>query len=254
MLNLWATLGLLTYVFFAAIDQFSGFEVLDQPLIVGVLLGSVLGNISLGFNIGLVMQMITLGHFPVGGSQPPNRLLHTVVAILIGFIIFPQAPLAGVILALPFGFLGQKLNMLIFKHNNRYLIQASELIDHGKLKAIGYLPIKAAIIMGLSFATVTLLGLILIMILHELIFNVFNPVSMILTHSTYALMGFGLAQLFLQLKQQNAWKELLIGIVLSFGLSLFMDTTLALLITIVLGGLFVNSKSKLPIETVEEGL
>jgi PTS system N-acetylgalactosamine-specific IIC component len=254
MLSNWATLGLLTYVFFAAIDQFSGFEVLDQPLIVGVLIGYILGNISLGFKIGLVMQVITLGHFPVGGSQPPNRLLHTLVAVLVGFFVFPQAPLAGVILALPFGFLGQKLNMMIFKRNNRYLIQASELMNQGRLKSIGYLQIKAAFIMGLSFMIIAQLSLILIMVFHEFIFSLFNPVSMILTQSTYALMGFGLAQLFLQLKQQNAWKELLIGFLLSFGLSLLMDITLALLITLVLGGFFVHSKSKLPIETVEEGL
>jgi N-acetylgalactosamine PTS system EIIC component len=252
MMNVWLFFWIAIYAFFAAIDQFSGFEILDQPLIVGVIVGSILGNVSNGFLIGVVIQLITLGHFPVGGSQPPNRLLHTLVATILGILIFPLTPLVGVLIALPFGFLGQKMNMLIFRHNNRYLLQATQRIENGRLDNIELLQVKSAMVMGMSFALMALLSFLGIIWISSTIYELIQPVSKVLIQSTYALVGFGLAQLFLQLNQKGAWSRLLMGLIFIGVLSQFLNLTLAVLIVLGFGGFLEIRKTKTS-ESIDEG-
>lgn len=61
--------------FIAAIDQFSFLESLYQPIVTGVIIGAILGDVQTGLIVGGTYQLMTIGNMPIGGAQPPNAVL-----------------------------------------------------------------------------------------------------------------------------------------------------------------------------------
>lgn len=61
--------------FVAAIDQFSFLESLYQPLVTGMVIGLILGDLQTGLIVGGTYQLMTIGNMPIGGAQPPNAVV-----------------------------------------------------------------------------------------------------------------------------------------------------------------------------------
>lgn len=223
------------FVFIASIDQFSGLEVLYQPLISATILGSILGNIEIGFRIGILLQLITIGHFPVGGHQPPNRLLYTIGAVFLGILVFTSTPELGIIVAYPMGWLGQKITTMIFKWNDRYYKQAINLIEKRQLNRIYRLAFEAIVILGsvYVFVTLSLYGLIVVL-KPQLI--LLTPFISTLHGAVYMLVFFGVAQLYNQVKSKNGWILVLVSILVTVLLTPILNQTYILFIILTVGG------------------
>lgn len=58
--------------FIAAIDQFSFLESLYQPIVTGMVIGLILGDVQTGLIVGGTYQLMTIGNMPIGGAQPPT--------------------------------------------------------------------------------------------------------------------------------------------------------------------------------------
>lgn len=51
--------------FIAAIDQFSFLESLYQPIVTGMVIGLILGDLQTGLIVGGTYQLMTIGNMPV---------------------------------------------------------------------------------------------------------------------------------------------------------------------------------------------
>lgn len=58
--------------FIAAIDQFSFLESLYQPIVTGMVVGLILGDVTTGLIVGGTYQLMTIGNMPIGGAHAPT--------------------------------------------------------------------------------------------------------------------------------------------------------------------------------------
>ena len=65
--------------FIMGIDQFSFLESLYQPVVLGPIMGAILGNLELGIVVGGAYQLVQIGSMPIGGAQPPNAIMGTIM-------------------------------------------------------------------------------------------------------------------------------------------------------------------------------
>lgn len=68
--------------FILAIDQFSLTELLYRPIIACPLIGLILGDLNTGLVVGGTYELMMIGNMPVGGAQPPNAVIGSVVAMI----------------------------------------------------------------------------------------------------------------------------------------------------------------------------
>ena len=73
-------LAIVTFIF--AIDQFSLTEIVYRPIIACPIIGLILGDVNMGLVIGGTYELMMIGNMPVGGAQPPNAVLGSVVAMI----------------------------------------------------------------------------------------------------------------------------------------------------------------------------
>ena len=79
-------LAIVTFIF--AIDQFSLTEIMYRPIVACPIIGMILGDVQTGLVIGGTYELMMIGNMPVGGAQPPNAVLGSVVAMI--FATFGQ--------------------------------------------------------------------------------------------------------------------------------------------------------------------
>lgn len=73
-------LAVVTFIF--AIDQFSLTELIYRPIIACPIIGAILGDINTGLVVGGTYELMMIGNMPVGGAQPPNAVLGSVVGMV----------------------------------------------------------------------------------------------------------------------------------------------------------------------------
>lgn len=77
-----------------------GSSMLDRPLVIAPLVGLVLGDLQAGIMVGATLELVWLGAFPVGASNPPDMVSGTVIGA--SFVISSGSePGTAVALAVP---------------------------------------------------------------------------------------------------------------------------------------------------------
>ena len=56
---------------------------ISQPLISGIILGWLTGNITLGLHMGLLLQLLWLNQLPVGAAKIPEGNLASIIAVIV---------------------------------------------------------------------------------------------------------------------------------------------------------------------------
>lgn len=142
--------------FVAAIDQFSFLESLYQPLVTGMVVGLILGDLQMGLIVGGTYQLMTIGNMPIGGAQPPNPvvggIMATVLAISLGL-----EPNVAVATAIPFSLLGQYGVTLIFTLMSPLMSKADQFAAEANPKGIERINYLSMGLLGLIFGTVVTL-------------------------------------------------------------------------------------------------
>ena len=108
----------------------------SRPLVGSTLAGLLLGDGALGLRCGLLLELLWLMDLPVGASVPPDESLAGVVAAALAAAAPPAWGMgaraaAGVLLALPVGCLGRRLDVAVRRANGRLLTLARERLDAG---------------------------------------------------------------------------------------------------------------------------
>ena len=142
--------------FIAAIDQFSFLESLYQPIVTGMVVGLILGDVTTGLIVGGTYQLMTIGNMPIGGAQPPNAVVGGIMAAVLA-ISLDLDPNAAVAMAIPFSLLGQYGVTLIFTIMSPLMSKADQYAAEANLKGIEHINYLAMCLLGLIFGIVVTL-------------------------------------------------------------------------------------------------
>jgi PTS system N-acetylgalactosamine-specific IIC component len=142
--------------FIAAIDQFSFLESLYQPIVTGMVIGLILGDLQTGLIVGGTYQLMTIGNMPIGGAQPPNAVVGGIMATVLA-ISLNLDPNIAVATAIPFSLLGQYGVTLIFTLMSPLMSKADKYAAEANPKGIERLNYFAMALLGLIFGVVVTL-------------------------------------------------------------------------------------------------
>lgn len=142
--------------FIVAIDQFSFLESLYQPIVTGMVIGLILGDVQTGLIVGGTYQLMTIGNMPVGGAQPPNTVIGGIMAAVLA-ISLNLEPTAAVATAIPFSLLGQYGVTFLFSLMSPMMTVADGYAEEADTKGIERINYLAMAILGTTFGVIVTL-------------------------------------------------------------------------------------------------
>lgn len=127
-----------------------------RPLIVATLTGIILGNVTLGLQVGALIELAFAGLTPAGGTQPPNPvfagLMGTVLAYTTG--CDPKAALG---LCLPFSFLGQYIILFYYSAFSFFMGKADKCAAEGDVRGLAHINYLTMAIVSVSYGVLAFL-------------------------------------------------------------------------------------------------
>ena len=142
--------------FIAAIDQFSFLESLYQPLVTGLVIGLLFGDVNTGLIVGGTYQLMTIGNMPIGGAQPPNAVVGGIMAAVLAISLHLD-PNIAVATAIPFSLLGQYGVTLIFTLMSPLMSKADKYAHDANPRGIEQINYLSMGLLGLVFGLVVTL-------------------------------------------------------------------------------------------------
>ncbi|MDR1795459.1 MAG: PTS sugar transporter subunit IIC [Erysipelotrichaceae bacterium] len=86
-----------------------GIDLVGRPLVISAIIGAILGDLKTGIMCGATIELIWLGVFAIGASNPPDMLSGAVIGT--AYVIISKAPIeSAVILAVPVAALVKLIN------------------------------------------------------------------------------------------------------------------------------------------------
>lgn len=148
--------------FICGIDQFSFLESIYEPVVLGPIVGAILGDFTLGIVVGASYELMALGSMPVGGAQPPNKIIGVIMAVTFAIAMNMSVDNfeAALGLAIPFSLLGQYAVTLTFTIMSPLMDKMDDCAKEANVKGIENLNYFAMALIGGLFAAISVLGLI----------------------------------------------------------------------------------------------
>ena len=150
------TLLVTLWAFIIGIDQFNILLHIHRPLVTGLVVGWILGDVQTGLITGATLELVAMGMVPLAGAQPPNMVIGGVIGVSFA-IISKLPPEAAVAIAIPFAIAAQGCVTLIFTAFSPLMHKADRWCMEGKTSAIAVLNYAGMATHGAFFALVTFL-------------------------------------------------------------------------------------------------
>lgn len=143
--------------FFFAIDQFSLTEIVYRPIIACPIIGTILGDVNTGLVVGGTYELMMVGNMPVGGAQPPNAVLGSVVAMI--FAVKAKMDINAALGAcMIFATFGQYVVTLTFTIMSGLMAKADKAANEANPKGITAVLNTSMLILGSLFAVIAILA------------------------------------------------------------------------------------------------
>lgn len=94
------TILMILIAFFAYMHSYVGSTMHNRPIIVAPLVGLALGNLETGIVVGATLELVFMGAFPVGASNPPDFVSGSIIATAY-IVLSGQEVASAVVLAVP---------------------------------------------------------------------------------------------------------------------------------------------------------
>ena len=130
----------------AGIEQFNGTESLHRPIISGLVVGLILGDVKTGLMAGATMELAWLGLVPLAGAQPPNIVIGGIAGI-VTVLVGKQSPELALGIAVPFAVLAQVLINLLFTAYSPIMHKADEYAKEGNIKGIDMINFSGPVVL-----------------------------------------------------------------------------------------------------------
>ena len=125
-------------------------------------IGAILGNFQLGIVVGGAYQLIQIGSMPIGGAQPPNAIMGTIMTAVfaVSMNLEPTAEGVGLAvgLAIPFAVFGQYAVTLTFTIMSGLMAKADKAAEEADGKAIAMINFTEMAILGILFGILAVAG------------------------------------------------------------------------------------------------
>jgi len=122
--------GILYWFAMGRANYFFSFA-LRKPVVLGVFIGLIFGDVQSGLIYGATIQLLYMGGIEAGGNIPSDQALAACIAIPAA-LLSNLNPDAAVALAVPFGVLGVLINNVRRTINSFYNTQADKFIEEKK--------------------------------------------------------------------------------------------------------------------------
>ncbi len=116
---------------------------ISRPLVAAPLAAWLLGDVAIGLEIGLMVELLWLARLPVGAAIPPDDTQVAVAAAVMAISLEKYWGLAGLeylllclLIAIPFGKFGQFFDRFARHYNGRRLAFCDECLETGQFRAL----------------------------------------------------------------------------------------------------------------------
>lgn len=120
------------------IDQFDFLESIHRPIVSGLVIGLILGDVQTGLIVGGTLELVWMGLVPLAGAQPPNIVVGGVIGVSVA-ILSGLDPQAAVGISFPFAVLAQMMVTLMFTVFTPIMHKADKYAEEGNTKGIDYI-------------------------------------------------------------------------------------------------------------------
>ncbi len=114
-----------------------------RPIVAAPLTGWLLGDVSIGLQVGAMLELLWLGRLPVGAAIPPDDSQVAVGCTFLAVVSQAQTGLppqavatASLLIGMPFGKAGQFFDRLARLGNARLLNKAELALDSGRIERL----------------------------------------------------------------------------------------------------------------------
>jgi len=125
------------------LDRTAALQIMiSRPLVAGPLVGLLLGDTLTGLTVGMLLELLWLCRMPVGASIPHDDTQITVSATTLAIALSGTIgagvglTLGALLVALPFGKVGQSVERAVRERNQRLPAAALIRLQHGQLPAV----------------------------------------------------------------------------------------------------------------------
>lgn len=228
--------------FFAYMHCWFGSTMWNRPIVVAPLVGLALGDLETGVKLGATLELVFMGAFPVGASNPPDFVSGTIIAT--AYVIMSGKGISSaVVLAVPIA----TLVLLIDNLQMTFLLTgASHLADKeakkGNIKGVERIQVIAGIGNKIILSLVVALGFYVGVPVIE---KVLDFVPEFITHGLDIATGIIPAIGFAMLARMMLTKKTIPFLILGFLLVAYLKVSIVgiALFGIVVILLFVNFKN-----------
>lgn len=117
------------------IDQFDFLESIHRPIVSGLVIGFILGDVKTGLIVGGTLELVWMGLVPLAGAQPPNIVVGGVIGVSLA-ILSKLEPTAAVGLSFPFAIIAQMMVTLMFTIFTPIMHKADEYAKEANTRGI----------------------------------------------------------------------------------------------------------------------
>jgi len=119
----------------AGIDLFDGLLHIHRPIVTGVVIGLILGDLQTGVIVGATLELVWMGMVPLAGAQPPNVVIGGVTGTAFA-ILAKQTPDMAISIAVPFAVAVQGAITLMFTVFSPVMHKADKYAEQGNTVGI----------------------------------------------------------------------------------------------------------------------
>jgi len=235
--------------FFAYMHSYFGSNMWNRPIVVGPLVGLVLGDLDSGLKLGATLELVFMGAFPVGASNPPDFVSGTIIAT--AYVIMSGKSIASaVLLAVPIA----TLVLLIDNLQMTFLLtyashKADKYALEGDIKGVERTQVIFGILNKLILAAIVAIGFAAGVPVIE---TVLSYVPKFVTHGLDIAAGIIPAIGFAMLAKMMLTKKMIPYLLAGFLLAAYLEVTVVgvALFGIVAVLLVINSKENSAVKEV----
>ena len=184
----------------------------SRPIVVGPITGLILHDPYTGLVLGAFIELLWIDRFPIGVYVPPNDTMVTVLAtagaIIVGDTVGQvtrELMVLSMLLFVPFGILGQKVDVHIFRSNDRLSEAAVRDAQEGNIAGISRKHLLAILKSFISVTVLQFIALIIgIIVLQTLFSRLPEKVLEALTYTYFFIPVLGIAVALTTIKLRGA--------------------------------------------------
>ncbi|SFL18014.1 PTS N-acetylgalactosamine transporter subunit IIC [Halanaerobium salsuginis] len=140
----------------AGIDMYNGLTHIHRPIVTGVIVGLILGDLRTGLITGGMLELVWMGMVPLAGAQPPNVVIGGIIGVSFA-ILTGQDPKVAIGIAVPFAVAAQAGITLLFTVFSPVMHKADKYAEEANLKGIDMINYLGITILFVSYFIVAFL-------------------------------------------------------------------------------------------------